>query len=133
MPTFIAMNHFRVDPERGAEFEELWRKRETWLAEVPGFVRFALLRGSEPGDYASHTTWESRAAFEAWTESDAFRKVHAQSPLPNFRFIYNGKRMCLCFIISPCLSNNKSKRILWDSWGNFHHVIDRWDAHDFPF
>lgn len=82
MPTFIAMNHFRVDPERGAEFEELWRKRETWLAEVPGFVRFALLRGSEPGDYASHTTWESRAAFEAWTESDAFRKAHAQSPLP---------------------------------------------------
>jgi len=82
MSTFIAMNHFTVDPARGAEFETLWRQRETWLAEVPGFVRFALLRGSEPGAYASHTTWQSRAAFEAWTESDAFRKAHAQGRLP---------------------------------------------------
>lgn len=81
MPTFIAMNHFLVDPARGAEFEELWRKRESWLAEVPGFVRFALLRG-EPGHYASHTTWRDRAAFEAWTGSDAFRKAHGQTPLP---------------------------------------------------
>ncbi len=82
MSTFIAMNHFTVDPARGAEFETLWRQRETWLGEVPGFVRFALLRGSEPGAYASHTTWQSRAAFEAWTESDAFRKAHAQGRLP---------------------------------------------------
>jgi heme-degrading monooxygenase HmoA len=82
MALFIAMNHFRVDPARGGEFEELWRKRETWLAEVPGFVRFALLRGDEPGHYASHSSWESRAAFEAWTRSEAFRKAHAQAPLP---------------------------------------------------
>ena len=82
MGSFIAMNHFHVDPARGAEFEELWCKRETWLAEVPGFVRFALLRGDEAGHYASHSTWQSRAAFEAWTRSDAFRKAHAQSPLP---------------------------------------------------
>jgi heme-degrading monooxygenase HmoA len=82
MPIFIAMNHFQVDPARGGEFEELWRKRETYLGEVPGFVRFALLRGKEPGHYASHTTWASRAAFDAWTQSDAFRKAHAQAPLP---------------------------------------------------
>ncbi len=42
----------------------------------------ALLRGDEPGSYASHTTWESRAAFEAWTKSEAFRKAHGQSPMP---------------------------------------------------
>lgn len=82
MPIFIAMNHFRVDPARGAEFEALWRTRESYLAETPGFVRFALLRGEEPGHYASHTTWASRADFEAWTRSEAFRKAHAQAPLP---------------------------------------------------
>ena len=49
MGLFIAMNHFSVDPERGGEFEEHWRKRESYLAEVPGFLRFALLRGDEPG------------------------------------------------------------------------------------
>jgi heme-degrading monooxygenase HmoA len=82
MALFITMNHFQVDPARGAEFEEHWRKRETWLAQVPGFVRFALLRGDEPGSYVSHSSWESRAAFEAWTRSEAFRKAHSQARLP---------------------------------------------------
>jgi len=82
MPLFIAMNHFTVDPGRGAEFEALWKQRETYLAGVPGFVRFALLRGDEPGHYASHTIWESRSAFEAWTRSEAFKKAHAQARMP---------------------------------------------------
>jgi heme-degrading monooxygenase HmoA len=83
MALFIAMNHFQVDPERGAEFERIWRERETHLAGVPGFLRFALLRGDEPGAYVSHSTWQSRAAFEAWTRSEAFRKAHAQARTPS--------------------------------------------------
>ncbi|HJO24864.1 MAG: antibiotic biosynthesis monooxygenase [Myxococcota bacterium] len=79
---FIAMNRFRVNPERGSEFEEHWRQRETYLAEVPGFRAFALLRGDEPGEYISHSTWETRAAFEAWTKSEPFRKAHAQAHTP---------------------------------------------------
>ena len=31
---------------------------------------------------ASHTLWETRAAFEAWCDSDAFRKAHAKARLP---------------------------------------------------
>jgi heme-degrading monooxygenase HmoA len=79
---FIAMNRFSVHPERGAEFEEHWRKRETYLREVPGFLSFALLRGDEPGQYVSHSTWESRSAFEDWTRSEAFRKAHSQARTP---------------------------------------------------
>jgi heme-degrading monooxygenase HmoA len=79
---FIAMNRFTVDPERGDEFEEHWRKRETYLHDVPGFLHFALLRCEEPGLYVSHSTWESREAFEAWTRSEAFRKAHAQARTP---------------------------------------------------
>ncbi len=82
MGVFITMNHFQVDPVRGAEFEKHWRERESHLAEVPGFVRFALLRGDEPGVYVSHATWQSRAAFEAWTRSEPFRKAHAQARTP---------------------------------------------------
>jgi len=81
MALFIAMNHFDVDPARAGEFEARWRERETHLDEVPGFLRFALLRG-EPGRYVSHSTWESRSAFEAWTRSEAFRKAHAQARMP---------------------------------------------------
>jgi heme-degrading monooxygenase HmoA len=79
---FIAMNRFTVNPKRSGEFEEHWRKRETYLQEVPGFLHFALLRGDEPGQYVSHSTWESRSAFEAWTRSEAFRKAHAQARTP---------------------------------------------------
>jgi len=82
MPIFIAMNQFEVDPARGPEFEARWRERETYLAGVPGFVRFALLRGDEPGRYVSHSTWQSRAAFEAWTRSEPFRKAHQQARMP---------------------------------------------------
>ena len=46
---------------------------------MPGFVEFHLLKGSETEDYmlyASHTVWQSRTAFEAWTKSEAFRAAH---------------------------------------------------------
>ena len=74
---FIAMNRFQVQPGRGPDFEEMWRTRESYMKGVAGFLEFALLRGDEAGDYISHTTWESRDAFVAWAQSDAFRKAHA--------------------------------------------------------
>ena len=73
---FVAMNQFQVDPARGAEFEEVWKNRETYLHGLTGFVQFALLRGDDEGDYVSHSTWESREAFLAWAQSDAFRQAH---------------------------------------------------------
>lgn len=77
---FIAMNRFKIVPGREAEFEEVWRSRDSQLTEVPGFIEFHLLRGPTYDDHtliASHTLWESREAFEAWTRSEAFRKAHA--------------------------------------------------------
>jgi heme-degrading monooxygenase HmoA len=82
MPLFVAMNQFEVDPARGAEFEARWRERESYLAGVPGFLRFALLKADEPGRYVSHSSWESRAAFEDWTRSEAFRTAHRQARMP---------------------------------------------------
>lgn len=78
---FIAMNHFRVAPGKEAAFEHVWRRRESYLQGVPGFVQFALLRGDAPGEYISHSTWESREAFLAWTQSDAFVRGHRQGSL----------------------------------------------------
>lgn len=77
---FIAMNRFRVKRGREADFEKVWKERDTHLHEVPGFVEFHLLRGPEADGhtlYASHTIWESKARFEDWTRSEAFRKAHA--------------------------------------------------------
>lgn len=77
---YIAMNRFQVATDRAEEFETMWRQRETFLHEVPGFQGFRLLRSGDTDGvtlFASHTTWASHDAFVAWTSSEAFKKAHA--------------------------------------------------------
>jgi heme-degrading monooxygenase HmoA len=79
---FVAMNRFRIAAGREGEFIEIWRTRETHLDQVPGFKAFNLLQGPSNEEFtlfASHSIWESRDAFEAWTRSDAFRQAHANA------------------------------------------------------
>jgi heme-degrading monooxygenase HmoA len=73
---FIAMNAFKVARGKESQFEEIWKNRDTYLKDVPGIVRFALMRGDQPGEYISHSTWESRDAFTKWTQSEAFVAGH---------------------------------------------------------
>jgi len=76
---FIAMNRFQVILGEEATFEQVWLSRDTHLEGLPGFVEFHLLRGPTLEDhtlFASHTVWESKADFEAWTRSEAFRAAH---------------------------------------------------------
>jgi heme-degrading monooxygenase HmoA len=79
---FIAMNRFKIAPGHEVDFEAVWRDRESFLDGTPGFESFHLLKGPSNDShtlYASHSVWASRAAFVAWTQSDAFRKAHAQA------------------------------------------------------
>ena len=76
---FIAMNRFQVKIGSEAAFETVWRTRESYLSSMAGFVEFHLLKGPVYEDhtlYSSHTTWVDKAAFEAWTRSEAFRAAH---------------------------------------------------------
>ena len=87
---FIAMNRFRIALGREVDFEKLWRERDSYLDDVPGFREFHLLRGPSDEEatlYASHTIWDSRAAFEAWTESEGFRRAHAQARAPQGTYL----------------------------------------------
>lgn len=87
---FIAMNRFRIARGREQVFEELWRKRESHLEGVPGFREFHLLKGPQDDEaslYASHSTWASRQDFEAWTESESFKKAHAQARAPQGTYL----------------------------------------------
>lgn len=74
---YIAMNKFWTKPGKGNDFEQVWKERESYLKDVPGFKEFHLLRG-EGGVYISHSVWESETDFNAWTESEAFAKAHGQ-------------------------------------------------------
>jgi heme-degrading monooxygenase HmoA len=79
---FIAMNRFRVAKGSEADFEQVWLSRDSHLDKVPCFVEFHLLKGPEAEDhtlYASHTVWENRAVFEAWTKSEAFRAADSRA------------------------------------------------------
>ncbi len=76
---FVAMNRFKVVSGSEEAFEEVWRGRDSRLGEMKGFRTFHLLRGPNGGDYtlyASHTIWDSREDFEAWTKSEQFRAAH---------------------------------------------------------
>jgi heme-degrading monooxygenase HmoA len=88
---FIAMNRFKVIPTLQEDFEGVWTARDTQLPDVPGFIEFHLLRGPEREDhvlYSSHTIWRSRADFEAWTRSEAFRLAHQSAG--QYRPLYLG-------------------------------------------
>ena len=79
---YIAMNRFSVLPGEDKAFEAVWLGRDTHLGGVPGFIAFHLLRGPTAEDhvlYSSHTLWRSKADFEAWTRSEAFRATHANA------------------------------------------------------
>jgi len=80
MSHYIAMNRFRIVKGHEQDFEDIWKTRTTYLKEVPGFLKFNLLKGPERDDhvlYASHTQWENETHFENWTDSEAFRKAHS--------------------------------------------------------
>jgi heme-degrading monooxygenase HmoA len=77
---YLAMNRFRIALGKEDDFVAHWRNRNSYLNEVPGFVSFHLLRGVTDDSctlFASHSVWESEAAFNDWTRSEAFRKAHA--------------------------------------------------------
>ena len=78
---FVAMNRFKVTGGREDDFERTWKERETHLKGVDGFVQFALLKSDSPGEYVSHSTWDSREAFMAWMQSPAFAAGHRQGSL----------------------------------------------------
>jgi len=87
---FIAMNRFQIAIGHEDDFETLWRNRETYLASVPGFLQFHLLKGPVADThilYASYSAWEKRQSFDDWLESEAFKKAHVQARLPKETYL----------------------------------------------
>ena len=75
-----AMNRIYVAPEYAEQFEERFRTRARLVDGMPGFIWNKVLRPVDPGEpYIVLTLWESRAAFDAWVQSDEFLKGHARS------------------------------------------------------
>tara|TARA_B100000963_G_C22283415_1_gene518150 strand:+ start:357 stop:659 length:303 start_codon:yes stop_codon:yes gene_type:complete len=76
---FIAMNRFKIVKGKETEFENVWKNRDTHLANVKGFKSFNLIKGEEKDDhtlYASHSIWNSKEDFWNWTKSEEFKLAH---------------------------------------------------------
>ncbi len=86
----VVSNRIPVAAGQEAAFEERFRKRAGLIENHPGFVRLEILRptsiemhgGAMGGSpyYVVLTYWRSKADFLRWTESDDFRKAHADRP-----------------------------------------------------
>ncbi len=46
------------------------------MERIPGCVGFEFWRNEAQGEYLVISRWQDRAAFEAWTQSEAFRAAH---------------------------------------------------------
>jgi heme-degrading monooxygenase HmoA len=83
---YIAMNRFQIILGKEMAFENIWRGRDSKLSGVPGFKTFNLIRGDTKDDftlYASHTTWNSKDDFIAWTKSESFSVAHKNAGRPS--------------------------------------------------
>ncbi|WP_230625726.1 antibiotic biosynthesis monooxygenase family protein [Photobacterium leiognathi] len=64
------------------EFINIRENSDTDLDTVQGFQSFNLLQGASNNEFilfASHSVWDSRQAFEDWTQSEAFRRAHTNA------------------------------------------------------
>ncbi len=71
-------NRFHIADGYEDEFVERFRNRQGKIDDQDGFIRFELLTPADDDTdtFVAMTYWESREAFEAWTDSDAFEQAH---------------------------------------------------------
>jgi len=85
----VTSNRIPVHPDHAEAFEQVFQDRASLVDGMPGFVSFRLLRPTKAEDpYIVMTMWESREAFEGWTNSEEFKEGHAKSgTLPREAFL----------------------------------------------
>ncbi len=79
---YVVMNRLTVAPEQAGRLEEGFAQSAGRMRAVPGCRDFTLLKEEGvAGDtvYVALTQWEDEAAFTAWTQSESFRRAHANA------------------------------------------------------
>lgn len=92
----VVANRLPVAKGYEKEFEKRFEHRIGAVDQMPGFIRIEILRPLRGDHYIILTYWESRAAFEAWMKSEAFKRAHAHeaqaNPAP--REMFAGRNAC---------------------------------------
>jgi heme-degrading monooxygenase HmoA len=74
----VVMNRIPVAEGRERDFEKSFTDRERAVNQMPGFIDMQVLRPAEGRTYVVLTRWETREAFQNWTQSQAFVTAHRQ-------------------------------------------------------
>lgn len=75
----VKINAIEIPEGAGSRLEERFRERLGEVEKSPGFLGFELLRPTAgESRYFVYTRWETEEAFQAWRESSAFRRGHAE-------------------------------------------------------
>ncbi|MBO8173353.1 MAG: antibiotic biosynthesis monooxygenase [Bacillaceae bacterium] len=75
---YVVMNVLEVPQEGKDKMIELFASSAENMKKVPGCLEFQFLNSPEENKQIVYTRWESREAFKAWTESEAFRRAHEE-------------------------------------------------------
>lgn len=73
---FIVMNRFQVTKGREQDFMDAFRGRAGLVESMHGFRGLEMLRPDAEGVFVSLTRWATKADFDNWVSSDAFREAH---------------------------------------------------------
>jgi heme-degrading monooxygenase HmoA len=88
---YIVANRVPVASSWREQFEERFRTRAGQIDKQPGFVSMQVLRPADADSpYVVLTTWQDKAAFDAWVGSEDFRLAH-QHPLPKEAYTGAGR------------------------------------------
>ena len=80
----VKINAIEVPEGMGEALESRLAARASEVDKMPGFESFELLRPTEGETrYFVYTRWEAEEAFQAWVNSDAFQKGHANAGNPH--------------------------------------------------
>lgn len=89
----VVANRLPVAKGYEKEFEKRFEHRIGAVDQMPGFIRIEILRPLLGDHYIILTYWESRAAFEAWMKSEAFKRAHAHAN-PASKEMFAGRNVC---------------------------------------
>ncbi|RMD83067.1 MAG: antibiotic biosynthesis monooxygenase [Candidatus Dadabacteria bacterium] len=91
----VVTNRIPVAEGHERDFEERFRRRAGLIDREPGFIKNLVMRPvrrrrdpktgqwvetQERGYYLVQTYWRSEEDFWRWTQSESFRKAHAERP-----------------------------------------------------
>lgn len=75
---YVAMNVLGIPEEQKEKMAQMFSHAAESMKTVPGCLEFLFLDAVGENKQVVYTKWESQAAFEAWTRSDAFARAHSR-------------------------------------------------------